>query len=286
MCLYFLTYPNVLFICPNWKWLCYSYIQGGKYTFGLKFEIVLVAIFILVLLNLPYNNSNFLAIVQIFSKIMSSIGKNIRKIRTIKGLSQTAFANLFDLTRASISAYEEGRAEPKMDATLAIAKYFSIPLEELLSHEITVNEFTRFNFQNVIEGSAVSSTTNLPIVSAVNWEQFINEEKTTGFPVISFPNLFLQGEIAFVVNERINSNFHSGTVLLCKKETKVSENGVYLVFEKERASVKNGSAINSVIGKKLYRILQTIQEINSVSSNSVEERLSRLESKVEQLSKQ
>ena len=121
---------------------------------------------------------------------MSCIGKNIRKIRTIKGFSQTAFANLFDLTRASISAYEEERAEPKMDTTLEIAKYFNIPIEPLLSHEITVNEFARFNFQQAIGGGVENSTTELPIVAPQQWEQFVREGKTDEFQKLSFPAQF------------------------------------------------------------------------------------------------
>jgi transcriptional regulator with XRE-family HTH domain len=55
---------------------------------------------------------------------MSKIGSNIRKIRTVKGLNQSQFAELFDLNRARIGAYEEGRAEPKIDVVIEIAKYF------------------------------------------------------------------------------------------------------------------------------------------------------------------
>ena len=46
---------------------------------------------------------------------MSHFGANIKKIRSIKKLSQSAFADLFSLTRSSVAAYEEGRAEPKYD---------------------------------------------------------------------------------------------------------------------------------------------------------------------------
>ncbi|MEO0331535.1 MAG: helix-turn-helix transcriptional regulator, partial [Bacteroidota bacterium] len=44
---------------------------------------------------------------------MSIIGKNIKTIRTIKHISQADFADIFDISRASIGAYEEGRADPK-----------------------------------------------------------------------------------------------------------------------------------------------------------------------------
>lgn len=40
---------------------------------------------------------------------MSKVGRNIKKIRSVKGLSQQAFAYLFSLTRGNISSYEELR---------------------------------------------------------------------------------------------------------------------------------------------------------------------------------
>jgi transcriptional regulator with XRE-family HTH domain len=71
---------------------------------------------------------------------MSFIGKNIKKIRTVKKLSQAAFAELFNLARPSVGAYEEGRAEPKIDTILAMASHFGLSTDALLRKELTVNE--------------------------------------------------------------------------------------------------------------------------------------------------
>lgn len=71
---------------------------------------------------------------------MSYFGKNIRKIRNAKKISQTAFADLFNLKRGSIGAYEEGRAEAKIDTVIEIADYFQLTLDQLLRKELTINE--------------------------------------------------------------------------------------------------------------------------------------------------
>lgn len=71
---------------------------------------------------------------------MSFIGKNIKKIRTVKKLSQASFAELFNLARPSVGAYEEGRAEPKIDTILAMASHFGLSTDALLRKELTVNE--------------------------------------------------------------------------------------------------------------------------------------------------
>lgn len=73
---------------------------------------------------------------------MSIIGNNIKKIRSAKGLNQTEFGKLFNLTRGSIGSYEEGRAEPKIDTLKQIANNFSISLDAIISEELTVNQLS------------------------------------------------------------------------------------------------------------------------------------------------
>lgn len=75
---------------------------------------------------------------------MTEIGNNIKKLRKVKGLSQQAFAELFSLTRGNISSYEEFRAEPRISVILQIAKYFGIPVSDLLEKRLTVNEILNF----------------------------------------------------------------------------------------------------------------------------------------------
>lgn len=75
---------------------------------------------------------------------MSQIGKNIRKIRGVKNLSQTAFGKLFKASRHNIAAYEEGRATPKLELSTRIARHFGLNLESFLTDELTVNQITGF----------------------------------------------------------------------------------------------------------------------------------------------
>lgn len=76
---------------------------------------------------------------------MTYLGKNIKKIRTIQKLSQANFGEIFGLSRASIGAYEEGRAEAKLDVIIKIANHFSITVDNLVNKDITVNELSHFN---------------------------------------------------------------------------------------------------------------------------------------------
>lgn len=75
---------------------------------------------------------------------MTNIGSNIKKIRTTKGLSQQAFADLFELTRGNISSYEENRAEPRIATAMKIANYFSIPFDAFVHQNLSINQILNF----------------------------------------------------------------------------------------------------------------------------------------------
>jgi|AntAceMinimDraft_11_1070367.scaffolds.fasta_scaffold122858_2 transcriptional regulator with XRE-family HTH domain len=67
---------------------------------------------------------------------MSYFGKNLKKIRSIHQLSQQDFGSLFELSRASIGSYEEGRADPKIESLIKIARYFKLNIHDLLTSEL------------------------------------------------------------------------------------------------------------------------------------------------------
>lgn len=75
---------------------------------------------------------------------MSCFGKNIRKIRIAKKMTQTEFAELFNLKRTALGSYEEGRAEAKIDTIIKIADHFKLSLDQLLKKELTINEIFHF----------------------------------------------------------------------------------------------------------------------------------------------
>lgn len=74
------------------------------------------------------------------------LAKNIKKLRLFKNLNQTEFAELFDLKRSSIGAYEEGRAEPRLDALIKISDHFNLTIDDIVKGELTVNKIARFEF--------------------------------------------------------------------------------------------------------------------------------------------
>lgn len=142
---------------------------------------------------------------------MSQIGHNIKKLRKVKGLSQQAFAEIFGLTRGNISSYEEIRAEPKIDAVTNIANYFSIPLEDLLHKNLSVNEILRFN--DYFEQKELKTTEfkAIPFIDR-NHLAHISElhNHTETLPKIHFPIYGTQDFLALELDHSISH--HSGFI--------------------------------------------------------------------------
>ena len=64
---------------------------------------------------------------------MSSINKNLRKLREIKGLSQEKLARLADVANNTIIKIEAGKNKnPTLETLQKIAKALGVSIEELL----------------------------------------------------------------------------------------------------------------------------------------------------------
>lgn len=66
---------------------------------------------------------------------MSALAQNIRFLRKQKGLTQAQLAEKVGLNRSVVAAYEERRAEPRLQTLLLIARYFDISLDDLVLKE-------------------------------------------------------------------------------------------------------------------------------------------------------
>lgn len=70
----------------------------------------------------------------------SLLSRNIKKLRHFKNLNQNEFAELIEVSRAALAAYEEGRAEPKLATLFLISQKFDISMNEIYGKELTVND--------------------------------------------------------------------------------------------------------------------------------------------------
>ncbi|APU69491.1 helix-turn-helix domain-containing protein [Christiangramia flava] len=146
---------------------------------------------------------------------MSFFGKNIRKIRNVKKLSQQAFAELFDLKRATLGAYEEERSEPKLETIIKIANYFSITIDDLLTKELTINKLLKFKedlpYSNSFYEDLMSRIpcifpqTEFEYIRNYHQEEFINS-----LPCVKLPLQSTQKRRAFVISTSEMASKSSG----------------------------------------------------------------------------
>lgn len=68
---------------------------------------------------------------------MSNAGKNLRHLRKQRGWTQEEFANKLNIKRSLVGAYEEERAEPRLEVMEAICSLFKLSLEDFLFQDLT-----------------------------------------------------------------------------------------------------------------------------------------------------
>lgn len=62
-------------------------------------------------------------------------GRNLKKLRMEKGLSQQKMGEDLGFCNQTISFWENGSREPDLDTLVEIARYFQISLEELFEEK-------------------------------------------------------------------------------------------------------------------------------------------------------
>ncbi|UMB61303.1 LexA family transcriptional regulator [Lutibacter sp. A80] len=78
---------------------------------------------------------------------MNFISKNIKHLRTLKGLTQEQFAVALNVSRSRISSYEDNRAIPPIDFLIEISDFFDISIDLLAKNDLT--KATDLNFLKV-----------------------------------------------------------------------------------------------------------------------------------------
>jgi transcriptional regulator with XRE-family HTH domain len=174
---------------------------------------------------------------------MSFIGKNIKKIRTIKKISQADFAKKFNLARPSVGAYEEGRSEPKIDTIIQISKTYNLSIDLLLTRELSLNDL--FHFDTIHKKLAVSDNSERALRSEIicvsDHEQInyvLNHTKTdyvNQLPKIAMPSSLLHSKRVFEISGSDNYlnqlGIHSGDWLFARLSTflQLPETGAIIV---------------------------------------------------------
>jgi transcriptional regulator with XRE-family HTH domain len=68
---------------------------------------------------------------------MSLISENLKHLRKQLGLTQEQMAIQLGIKRSLLGAYEEGRADPRISNLLKFAEIFTLPVDQLISTDLT-----------------------------------------------------------------------------------------------------------------------------------------------------
>jgi len=190
---------------------------------------------------------------------MSIIGKNIRKIRTVKKLSQAAFAEIFNLARPSVGAYEEERSEPKLENVIQIANYFGISIDSLLTKELTINDLYNFNMHleedvkrnATVEKKAVIGEDFIKSVFVPGDKRFEyivhinNRDFISSLPKVLVPKHHDKNIRAFeMTSDDMHDNFHGinlGDLVFGKKMSapyKFEKGKLHIIISKEKIIIR------------------------------------------------
>lgn len=71
---------------------------------------------------------------------MSIANKNLKYLRKLRGWTQEEFSNKLRIKRSLLGAYEEERADPRIEVLEVVADMFKLSLDELLRKDLTDNK--------------------------------------------------------------------------------------------------------------------------------------------------
>src|SRR5687768_15816924 len=123
---------------------------------------------------------------------MSLAGKNLKYLRKLRGMTQEEFANKLKIKRSLLGAYEEERAEPRLEVLELVSETFKLSLDELLLKDLGDTKGTYLSkrrAQKLVSGN--SEITFVPMKAAAGYlagfadPEFIDELNTFTLPMLA-----------------------------------------------------------------------------------------------------
>lgn len=125
---------------------------------------------------------------------MSNAGKNLRYLRKLRGWTQEEFANKLKIKRSLVGAYEEERAEPKLEVMEQVCAIFKLSLEDFLFNDLSESAGggsyleRRRQMKMVVESAEIKF---VPVKAAAGYmtgyadPEFVDELNTFTLPMLA-----------------------------------------------------------------------------------------------------
>ncbi len=128
---------------------------------------------------------------------MALAGQNLKYLRKFRGWTQEEFANKLGIKRSLLGAYEEERADPRLEVLEVISNMFKITLDELLRSDISVikgNNYLAKRRQLKMMSADRNLIHFVPVKAAAGYlagyadNEFIDELNTFTLPMLAGGN--------------------------------------------------------------------------------------------------
>jgi len=125
---------------------------------------------------------------------MSIAGQNLKYLRKLRGWTQEEFAAKLGIKRSLIGAYEEERADPRLEVLEAIGQIFKVSLDELLLQDLSETQGVSYlakRRQLKMMNADRNTIQFVPVKAAAGYlagyadSEFIDELNTFTLPMLS-----------------------------------------------------------------------------------------------------
>lgn len=194
---------------------------------------------------------------------MSFAGKNLKYLRKLRGWTQEEFAARLNIKRSLLGAYEEERAEPRIEVLETVMEIFKLSLDELLLHKLGEE---KNGFLAKRRAQKLSAESNLiqfvPVKAAAGYlagyadPEFIDELNTFTLPMLGSGNFR-----AFEIIGDSMLPTPSGSVIVCEKLDdfeEVKSNNAYILVSRNEG----------IVYKRIVKNPKSKSKVTLVSDNS------------------
>jgi transcriptional regulator with XRE-family HTH domain len=194
---------------------------------------------------------------------MSTAGKNLKYLRKLRGWTQEEFAAKIKIKRSLLGAYEEERAEPRIEVLEIVGDLFKLTLDDLLRKELSDTKGSYLAKRRAQKLVAASNDIQLvPVKAAAGYlagyadPEFLDELNTFTLPMLA-PGTYRAFEI--VGDSMLPTP--SGSVIVGEKVEDIEEvksNQTYVVVSRNEG----------IVYKRVLKNNKTKTKLTMVSDNT------------------
>jgi len=188
---------------------------------------------------------------------MSQAGQNLKYLRKLRGWTQEEFANKLGIKRSLVGAYEEERADPRIDILEIVSEIFKLTLDELLLKDLsdTGGSYLAKRRQQKMMSAERNVIHFVPVKAAAGYlagyadTEFIDELNTFTLPMLSGGNYR-----AFEIIGDSMLPTPSGSIIVGEKVDSLEDiknNMAYIVVSRNEGIVYKRVVKNNKVKNKL-----------------------------------